>query len=168
VNLLIPPHGERAIVEFYGWNAATFLQDATPSVAWEREMMVRVDLPQPMRFGGAPVKTITVHTKLAGVFTGVYEQIFRAGLWSVVEPFSGAYCFRLIRGGESLSMHAFGAAVDHDSARNPLGAATSDCRFGNTPEGRDVVKIFERNGFMWGGRFQNRKDGMHFQYGSGY
>lgn len=172
MNRLIPPHGERAIVEFYGWNPSIYLEDATPSAAWERDAIVRLSLPQPMRFGdgvrAVPVRKIAVHKRLAGIFAGVYDDIWKRGLWHVVEPFSGAYVFRLIRGGESLSMHAFGAAVDHDAANNPLGAPTEKTRFGSTPEGMAVVRIFERHGFMWGGRFQGRKDAMHFQFGSGY
>ncbi len=165
---LVPPHGERAIAEFYGWNPDLYLEDATPAAAWERDMIVRLPLPQPMTYAGRPVRTIRVHRKLQGIFAGVYDQIFKAALWHVVEPYAGAFEFRLIRGGQSLSMHAFGAAVDHDPGRNPLGAPPASCRFGNTPEGAAVVRIFERNGFLWGGRFQGRKDCMHFQFGSGY
>lgn len=165
---LTPPHGRDQANDFYGWNPHVYMTDeGRPADRWERDQIVSLRLVAPMSFIGKPVRSIRVHKRLVGVFAAVYDTIFRAGLWHVVVPYAGAYEFRLIRGGDELSMHAFGAAVDHDPARNPLGAPPERCRFGNAPEGAAVVSIFESFGFTWGGTFRGRKDCMHFQFGSG-
>lgn len=162
------PHGRPAIEEFYGWDPAAYMRDdGTAATAWQRDKMVSIPLPAEMRYAGRPVRSMRVHRKLAGVFAEAYAAIHRAGLWHAVESYAGAYEFRLIRGGDSLSMHGFGAAVDHDPARNPLGAPPDKCYFGSTPEGAAVVRMFKASGFTWGGDFQGRKDCMHFQFGSG-
>lgn len=163
-----PPHGRREAEEFYGWHVDLYQTDSgTASAAWERDKIISIPLPAPLRYAGRPVNTMRVHHKLAGVFHDVYADIFRNALWHAVESYAGAYCFRLIRGGDSLSMHAFGAAVDHDPARNPLGAHPNDTYFGSTPAGAAVREIFKRHQFTWGGSFQGRKDCMHWQWGTG-
>ena len=167
-KLLRAPHGEDEIRAYYGWNDSYLLGDATPGSFWERDQIRAAKLPKPMKFTGRPVHTMRVHKRLVERFESLYEEILRAGLWSAVETYGGAYTFRLIRGGSALSMHAFGAAVDHDPARNPLGADPGSCYFGSKPEGQAVVRIFEEHGFFWGGRFKGRKDAMHFQFGTGY
>ncbi len=162
------PHGDEEVNAFYGWDPDKYLlANGEPSGAWERDMLRAAQLPDALSFLGSPVHTIRCHRKLVDRYEATYREIHKAGLWKVVVPFAGAYCFRLVRGGETLSLHSFGAAVDHDVARNPLGADPSVCSFGNTAEGQAVVAIFERNGFFWGGRFQGRKDAQHFQFGTG-
>jgi hypothetical protein len=164
-KLLRAPDGVDEVNAFYGWNASKYmLANAKPSGEWERDMLRNAQLPEPLDYIGSPVYTIHVHRKLLDRFEHTYGEIHKAGLWHVVKPFAGAYCFRLVRGGETLSLHSFGAAVDHDVAHNPLGAHPSVCSFGNTAEGQAVVWIFERNGFFWGGKFRNRKDCQHFQF----
>ena len=166
--MLTAPHGRREAEEFYGWTPLLYQSEAgTAAAAWERDKIISVPLPAAMRYAGQPVRSIRVHHKLAGVFHDVYAEIFRAALWHCVESYAGAYEFRLIRGGASLSMHAFGAAVDHDPERNPLGSHPNDCYFGSTPEGAAVVRIFRKWGFTWGGTFKGRKDCQHFQFSSG-
>lgn len=66
----------------------------------------------------------------------------------------GSFNFRPVRGGQALSMHAYGIAVDIDPAHNALNTE------GRMPDA--VVKMFERRGWYWGGRF-SRKDPMHFE-----
>lgn len=167
-SMLRPPHGEDEIRAFYGWRDEFLLADGTPILEWERDEIRPARMPTPLKFAGQDVRTIRVHRVLVDRFESVYNEIHHAGLWGSVQPYGGAYTFRVIRGGTSLSMHAFGAAVDHDPIHNPLGAAPEDCSFGNTADGRAVVRIFKAHGFTWGGEFRGRRDGMHFQFGSGY
>lgn len=161
------PHGEEAVRAFYGWRDEYLLADGTPAREWERDNIRPARVPAPLKFAGRPVNTLRVHRLLVDRFESVYNEIHHVGLWPAVESYAGAYAFRLIRGGESLSMHSYGAAVDHDPFRNPLGAPPERCFFGNTEAGRAVVRIFEAHGFFWGGKFQGRKDGMHFQFATG-
>lgn len=166
-KFLRPPHGEDEIRAFYGWRDDYLLADGTPEREWERDHIRPARLPAPLKFIGRPVHTLRVHKRLVERFESVYREILSAGLWAAVETYAGAYTFRLVRGGASLSMHAYGAAVDHDPARNPLGAEPDTTFYGSAPEGQAVVQIFEEHGFLWGGRFKGRKDAMHFQWGTG-
>jgi hypothetical protein len=70
----------------------------------------------------------------------------------------GVYNFRRISGSARLSMHSYGAAIDLDPERNPLGKAWEP---GMMP--MEVVQIFEDAGWKWGGRVAHRPDCMHFQ-----
>ena len=96
---------------------------------------------------------------LIPVYTVVYLGIVKAGLAQELKTFDGCYNVRLIRGGEKLSTHSWGIAVDHNASENRLGAEPKIHG--------GIVTIFEAHGFIWGGRF-GRKDGMHFQYVRGY
>ena len=71
-------------------------------------------------------------------------------------PMSGIYNCRPIAGTSRLSVHAFGAAVDINAkfgdywqwAKRTDGACP-----GATGSRRQIVEIFERHGFIWGGRW---------------
>lgn len=92
---------------------------------------------------------------LVPVFEKVYYGIAQEGLASKLYSFDGCRAVRKIRGGEELSMHAWGIAVDHNARSNLLGS-DGDMDLG-------IVKIFEEEEFTWGGHF-TRKDPMHFEF----
>lgn len=80
-------------------------------------------------------------------------------------PLSGTFAWRAIAGTERLSMHSFGAAIDVNAKTNtywqwykgkdPLGLRTA------FPA--KVAEVFERHGFVWGGKWAEF-DIMHFEY----
>lgn len=129
---------------------------------WQKRCLICVIPPWKIYFDGKPVSWIKVHRKCAESFERVLqaiwkrvgesqEEIDRIGL----SKFSGSYNLRNIRGSNALSMHAYGCAVDFDSANNSLGDTTPAMD-------RRVVEEFEREGWEWGGHW-SRPDGMHFQ-----
>lgn len=85
-------------------------------------------------------------------------------------PAAGAYNCRVIAGTARMSVHAFAAAID-------LNLAYADYwrwaeKAGRVRDGRavfanrmpaQIVEIFERHGFIWGGRWSHF-DTMHFEY----
>jgi hypothetical protein len=81
-------------------------------------------------------------------------------------PMSGVYNCRPVAETNRLSVHAFGAAVDINAkfgdywlwAKRPDGAIVWRNRI---PE--KIVEIFERHGFIWGGRWYHF-DSLHFEY----
>ena len=83
------------------------------------------------------------------------------------------YSCRYIAGTTSWSTHAFGAAVDTNSARNPVG---QDHWNGHGADGVDYDKYIPdvwRGGypghrFYWGLNFSTTPDPMHFQYVTNY
>ncbi len=83
----------------------------------------------------------------------------------------GSYAPRLQRGSTTrVSMHTFGIAVDLNAARNPLSFVAKDNSL-RAQCARDIpdawVNAFKAQGFVWGGDFYNRFDGMHFQLAKG-
>ena len=75
----------------------------------------------------------------------------------LIKSFGGCYNLRNIRGGSKLSMHSWGIAIDLNVSENRLGSVGE---FHKRPE---LIKIFEKEGFTWGGNF-SRLDPMHFEY----
>ena len=136
-----------------------------PDPKWERDNLVLVALPWEARASwnvALPVHSIRVHklcaASLARVLVAVWEdcgkaqaEIDRIGLSAI----GGGYSWRLMRGGNRLSMHSFGCAVDLDPERNGLGDATPAMD-------RRVIDAFTAEGWTWGGGWRV-KDGMHFQ-----
>jgi hypothetical protein len=81
-------------------------------------------------------------------------------------PIAGTYACRGVADQGQPSMHAYGAAIDLD-------LAVSNYWLWDTPRNgtpvwrnrmpREIVDIFERHGFIWGGRWYHY-DTMHFEY----
>lgn len=71
---------------------------------------------------------------------------------------SGGYNYRNKRGGNSLSQHAFGTAIDLNSMQNAMGQSATDI-----PHAAELAKKW---GLDWGGNWKN-PDPMHFEYQGG-
>ena len=80
-------------------------------------------------------------------------------------PTSGTFNYRVLAGTDRLRPHAYGIAIDIKSSSNGYWRWTSFA------EGEkliniyphDLVRLFERNGFIWGGKW-NHFDIFHFEY----
>jgi hypothetical protein len=158
---LTTPNGRDEVIETFG-NIQRFIRsDGTLSPAWEAQSIVRVTLPKPLLLAGTSTKVtrVTCHKLLADTFKDVLRTIDAEGKWSALVSYGGGFNFRPIRGGHSVSLHAWGIAWDFDPEHNALGTkGTMDSQ---------IVDIFERHGFFWGGKFKGRKDPMHFQFATG-
>ena len=84
-----------------------------------------------------------------------------------LKPNSGTYNCRKIAGTKRLSVHAFAAAIDINVRfahywkwTKPGSNGTYRWR-NQIPQ--EIVEIFERHGFIWGGRWYHY-DTMHFEY----
>lgn len=82
-------------------------------------------------------------------------------------PTAGTFTCRVIAGTDRTSMHAYGAAIDLNTAhadywRNAKADASGHLTYRNAipPE---IVDIFEHHGFIWGGKWYHY-DTMHFEY----
>lgn len=84
---------------------------------------------------------------------------------SIVFPTNGTFNYRFISGTNRLSPHAFGIAIDLKSDSRDYWKWTSrkegEKRLQSYP--KDVVKVFEDNNFIWGGKW-GRFDILHFEY----
>src|ERR1700722_1093140 len=80
----------------------------------------------------------------------------------------GTFNWRPIAGSEQLSAHSFGIAIDIDPDYsdywrwNASGAHENPIPYKNRIPHR-IVEIFERHGFIWGGKWYHY-DTMHFEY----
>jgi len=89
-----------------------------------------------------------------------------SSLMGFVTPPGGAFNPRVIAGTDRASAHSYGIAVDINAARSDywrwsLGRAAEPVYRNRIP--RRVVEIFEREGFIWGGKWHHY-DTMHFEY----
>lgn len=80
---------------------------------------------------------------------------------------AGTFNWRNIAGTDRLSVHSFGAAIDLDTAYADYWRWAGG-KPGNVPVYKnrmpmEIVEIFERHGFIWGGRWYHY-DTMHFEY----
>lgn len=148
------------------------------SPKWEAGNIVYISPPFRMTYAGQPVKKIRVHKHCAESLLRVLNNLLAAA--TKINPkdpqatldyvgasiFGGCVMYRLMRGGDSLSIHSYGAAIDLDPARNGLYDKTPN--FANHPW---VVKAFKDEGWRWGGDWngngssadERKADGMHFQ-----
>jgi len=117
--------------------------------------------------GGGTVRATTVN--------GVADQLEKvsrdldtlpASMIKFLIPTSGIYNCRPIAETNRLSVHAFGAAIDINArfgdywlwSKHPDGGIIWRNRI---PQ--EIVEIFERHGFIWGGRWYHF-DSLHFEY----
>jgi len=101
-----------------------------------------------------------LHKDLIPVFKKVLEEIRDRGLDNEIKQI-GTWCPRhkMYNLRYGLSMHSYGIAIDVNQATNLPGTR------GNINMG--IVEVFERFGFEWGGRWNRRRDPMHFQLATG-
>lgn len=102
--------------------------------------------------------SVTCHRLLLPQLHAALSDVATEGLSESIYQYGGCYVPRFIDRDPSkpLSMHAFGLAIDVNTPSNQLGT-----RGDMDPA---VVEIFERWGFVWGGRW-SRPDPMHFELG---
>lgn len=156
-----PPRGIEEIRELYGDPRPFIRDDGTVSPIWEARMTL-VSMPTPLPLGWDPTRfasRVRVNVAIAEEVENTFRDLEHEGAWILLKTYDGGYTFRLSRGGSHLSMHSFGGALDFNARWNKLGTQPS------MPQ--EVVRIFERRGWTWGGKWK-RADGMHFQIAKGY
>lgn len=107
--------------------------------------------------------TVVFHEDALGRFLELWDDWRRLGLLGLVRSWNGSLAWRLVRGGTSISSHAFGIAFDINARWNPLGEPPAP----RGVEGSvlDLVTVASLNGWFWGGYF-TRSDAMHFELGT--
>src|SRR5215470_11910943 len=84
-----------------------------------------------------------------------------------LRPDQGTYNCRPIAGTNRRSAHGFGIAIDIAASRTHYWLWSEAAPDGRVPYRNEVpfeiVRIFEQNGFIWGGRWYHY-DTMHFEY----
>ncbi|WP_411168227.1 M15 family metallopeptidase [Clostridium sp. MB05] len=97
---------------------------------------------------------------------GAKELISRDGyVSSYVFPINGTYNYRVIQDTGRLSPHAYGIAIDLNRNNADYWKWVDKAKGSKRIEGypKELVKIFEDNGFVWGGKWSHF-DILHFEY----
>lgn len=95
------------------------------------------------------------------------ELASRPKLKRYLIPSAGTFNWRTIAGARTLSVHSFGAAIDLNTGfadywRWAGGAKGRAVQYRNRYP-LEIVAVFEKHGFIWGGRWYHF-DTMHFEY----
>lgn len=101
-----------------------------------------------------------VYKPAADAFNGLLTDLIAAGY----QPrSSGGFNYRNIRGGNRLSQHAFGTAIDINAEANPFLGKGQAVVTDLPPNTADIAKKW---GLEWGGTW-SRPDAMHFEWAGG-
>jgi hypothetical protein len=131
---------------------------------------------------------LVIHRELAAEVQAIFTEIKAAHFpiekiipvsaydWSddasMEDNNSSAFNYRNIVGGENLSQHAYGRAIDINPRQNPYvkgdiilppNAVYSPDVPGTIIFGDVVVEAFVKRGWDWGGNWQRLKDWQHFE-----
>ncbi|MFC1834208.1 M15 family metallopeptidase [Thermodesulfobacteriota bacterium] len=90
----------------------------------------------------------------------------RPDLGRFVSPIGGTFAWREISGTTRLSPHSFGIAIDLNPKQGDYwrwNKGSFDLLHHLRRYPIEIVDIFERNGFIWGGKWSHY-DSMHFEY----
>ncbi len=101
--------------------------------------MILWDVPPTLEIGVIP-KRLYCNKDMVKPLTTAFSNLISRGFVQELKTFDGCFNIRKKRGLASMSLHAWGLAIDVNA----------------------FVKCFTDAGFDWGGTWQ-RKDGMHFQ-----
>ena len=161
-----PLIGTTARQTLFGKFAYKVIPDSSGEVQilgnWAKQNIVTVNIPQLKGIKGAPTSgNIQFHRLAAQQMQAMFGAWESAGLLDCILSWGGSFVPRLVRGGASLSNHAFGTAFDINVSWNRLGVQPSLA--GEEGSVRDLVPIANEHGFFWGGHYAKRPDGMHFE-----
>jgi hypothetical protein len=127
---------------------------------WATNNIVIVDIPQLKGIAGNG--KVLFHKLAASQIQRTFAMWESEGLLDHVLTWGGSWAPRFIRGSRTyLSNHAWGTAFDINVQWNMLG--TRPALKGVKGSVRELVQIANQNGLYWGGHFQGRRDGMHFE-----
>ena len=101
---------------------------------------------------------VTCHRRMIPALRSAMAELRRRGFGHLVDPaeYAGCYAPRRIQPRGTLSLHAWGLALDLNAASNPVG--------GESSQNPRLVRVMERHGFYWGGDFPTVPDPMHFEF----
>jgi hypothetical protein len=145
------PKSDRASMEaFYG-------------PAGNEDKLVTFDFPFPTYYGGKRVFKGRCHAKVKDSLLRVLTEIGTKygrdrGILEEAEDYGGIYNFRAKRGGSSLSIHAWGAAIDLDADDNTF----RDHWPMRADMPLEIMECFAREGWLSAAAFWGY-DAMHFQ-----
>lgn len=133
---------------------------------WAAHQLLQVEIPELAgvpSYGGPASGRVTCHRLVAGALRGAFAAIAAAGLAERIRFWGGSWVPRhkAWNPARGLSAHSWGIAIDINVQWNGYGVEPPPA--GAEGSVVELVPLFERFGFAWGGEFSVR-DGMHFEY----
>jgi hypothetical protein len=125
---------------------------------WEAQNIITVDIPQLRNVPGANNGKIQFNKHAAAQLKAAWAEVEARGLLERVKTFQGSPTWKSV--GENLSAHALCLSVDINSGLNPIGVVPP--YVGELGSVRELVPIFQKYGFAWGGDWKV-PDGGHFE-----
>lgn len=162
-NKYTPPSTYQDLITFVGKFEFKESTNGTVTILgnWQKDNIVTITLaitdPTTNKFW-----KVQVHKKIQTIVQSLFKDYVDKGFEKVYKIYQiGGFVPRhkMNNPKRSLSIHAFGLALDLNWDHNKVGTN------GSIPT--DVVNLFKQYGFNWGGLWKNLKDPMHFQYYAG-
>ena len=104
---------------------------------------------------------ITVHELLTPYLDSIQKEIKASNINYSFDDVQG-FNLRSKRHGGGLSLHSWGIAIDINPDRNPYQRGNYDPPQTDIPG--EVIDIFKKYGFFWGGDWPGERDPMHFEW----
>lgn len=135
--------------------------------AGDESNLVSIVTPYTLYYCGKPVKTIRVHKLIADdVKAALKEILAHYGLAEIkrlgLDQYSGSYNYRKSTNGKSMSMHAWGIALDFAADKNTYKMKKPQASLSH-PDCNKWWEIWEKHGAVSLGR-QCNYDWMHLQF----
>lgn len=112
-------------------------------------------------YGGKFSGNVRFYKRAIPQLVAAFNAVEAAGMKDRIIFWDGSFVPRLKRGGSTPSNHSFGTAFDINAEWN--GFKQKPAAVGAKGDLHAVADVFKRFGFIWGGDWQNTKDGMHFE-----
>lgn len=138
--------------------------DGKPFLYWPNEAQhcMTIRIPPPLCFAiknsftGKRWDRLYCNRDMAAPLMRAFQNVLDAGRIWELRTFDGCYNVRMVRGSKTnYSAHSWALAIDLNAGWNPLG--------GQSSWSKTFIDCFEREGFVWGGRFE-RGDPMHWSW----
>jgi hypothetical protein len=138
------------------------------TIKWERKNMVVWQVPSFItEYIECLPKKMYVHYTFQDTLHDWFEHLLSNGLYKEIKTYDGCWNVRKKRGLSTLSIHAFGMAVDLNASHNPLGLNRDQCiAKGLKPFSNKFIDA-SRKYLDCGADWQTRPDLMHFQIKKG-
>jgi hypothetical protein len=129
---------------------------------WVKTNITAITLPVPKVVRADGTVEIDFNIRAVEQLRRLWADWAERGLLDRILTYDGAFVPRFQRGSTTtLSNHSWGTAFDINAEFNPRGSDPAEA--GQKGCVYDLVALANKHGFFWGGHFQKRKDGMHFE-----
>lgn len=129
---------------------------------WVQRNIVKIEIPVLAgKIGASATGTVMIHRLCVESLKAIFDEINTLGLNNRITSYAGAFYPRRIRGSQAISNHSWGSAIDLNAPENWLGKQPA--KIGQKGCLLELVPIFNKYGWFWGGHYEGRLDGMHFE-----